>query len=419
MNTLYCKSAKYQDNLEQIVCQFKSRPNFFILESSYRDVHRGRYSFIGFEPSEVVRLDGGDALDQVRQKFSAYQNNIQTDITPFYAGILGFISYDYGLYHENVSPKIKEDDVPDVWFGFYKAIITIDHIDNAVHVTSIESQQCVDKVYDDIIACEELFDGGVESSGDIDLSLKSNFSKEGYISAVERARQYIAEGDIYQVNLSQKFSFDVESGLIDALAIYQNLKKNSPSPFGCFLSCDDFKIISSSPERFLQLKNGVLQTRPMKGTAKRGDTPQQDETNKSNLIMSEKERAELLMITDLLRNDLGRVCKYGTVKVVNRREIEEYKTVFQATSTVEGKVDPAKDCFDVLESMLPGGSITGCPKIRSMEIIEELEPGRRGVYTGVMGYITFSGEMDFNVLIRTLVASNNKIVYQVGGRYCL
>ncbi len=415
MNALYSRSEDFSGDIDSIVHTFRHRRHLFLLESSFKDVHRGRYSFIGFDPAECIAADGKDALDGLRAKFENYRRTIKTDLTPLYAGIVGFIGYDYGLYQEGIAAKTKEDNVSDVWFGFYETIITIDHFTNKIHITSIATQAVVDAVYEQIKTTTAT-DYKSETTCVLDVTtLKSNFTKSDYLKAVDRARAYIAAGDIYQVNLSQKFTLEVKSNSINAFKIYESLRDNSPAPFGCFLDGGAFQIISSSPERFLRLCGSTLQTRPMKGTAKRGVTDEQDEQNKSELIMSPKERAELLMITDLLRNDLGRVCTYGTVCVQNRREIEAYKTVYQATSTIEGEISEDKDCFDVLKSMLPGGSITGCPKIRAMTIIEELEPTRRGVYTGIMGYINFSGAMDFNVLIRTLVLTQDKITYQVGG----
>jgi len=201
----------------------------------------------------------------------------------------------------------------------------------------------------------------------------------------------------------------------DGISLYRDLRNFSPSPFGGYMDCGNFQLISNSPERFLHLNNGIVQTRPMKGTRPRGNDEFHDKILREEILNSEKEKAELLMITDLQRNDLGRNCEYGSVSVKEMRTLEEYKYVFQATSTIEGILRKDKDCFDLIQSCFPGGSVTGCPKIRAMTIIEELEPTRRGMYTGSLGYINFDGNMDFNILIRTLLACQNKLYFQVGG----
>jgi len=232
---------------------------------------------------------------------------------------------------------------------------------------------------------------------------------------VQKALDHISCGDIYQVNLSQRFELDLNECDFNPLLLYKVLRLYSPSPFGGFLDGGNFQLVSNSPERFLHLNNGVVQTRPMKGTRPRGDNDLQDKKFRQELLNSKKEKAELLMITDLQRNDLGRVCEYGSVSVREMRTLEDYKYVFQATSTIEGMLSKDKDCFDLIRASFPGGSVTGCPKIRAMEIIEELEPTRRGMYTGSLGYINFNGDMDLNILIRTLFTCPGKLTFQVGG----
>ena len=250
---------------------------------------------------------------------------------------------------------------------------------------------------------------------DLPLVPQCNFSKEQYIEAVQKALAYIEKGDIYQVNLSQRFAFDLSGRAFDPLMLYRALRELSPVSFGGYFDGGEFSLMSNSPERFLCLNDTLTRTRPMKGTRPRGRNEGEDQRLRDELLHSAKEKAELLMITDLLRNDLGKVCAYGSVRVTEMRAIEDYHYVFQATSSMEGRLDKGKDCFDLIRACFPGGSITGCPKIRAMEIIEELEPTRRGMYTGAMGYINFNGDMDFNILIRTLLACRDKLYFQVGG----
>jgi para-aminobenzoate synthetase component 1 len=249
------------------------------------------------------------------------------------------------------------------------------------------------------------------------LVLKSNTTASQYVASVQRALKHIHDGNIYQINLSHKMEASIKNWkqYATAVSIYKNLRRLSPSAFSAYLDEGDSIILSSSPERFLKLAGGIVQVRPMKGTRPRSSDRLRDENNKRELIDSAKEKAELLMVTDLERNDLGKVCRYGSVSVKAMRTIEEYATVFQATSTVEGVVRQDRDQMDVLESAFPSGSVTGCPKIEAMRIIGQLEKSGRGLYTGALGYISFTGEMDFNVLIRTLFLAKDKISFYVGG----
>ena len=247
-----------------------------------------------------------------------------------------------------------------------------------------------------------------------DCPIVSNFTREDYLAAIRRAKEYIAAGDIYQVNLSQRFTADLS---VSPFELYTRLRTRNPAPFAAYLNFDDVAIVSSSPERFLLYSEAsrVVRTRPIKGTRPRGATPEEDRKLANELLNSEKDRAELLMIIDLERNDLGRVCEIGTVRVPELIVLEKYATVYHLVSTVEGKLPPDKDRIDLLKATFPGGSITGAPKIRSMEIIDELEPTKRSVYTGAIGYLCFTGNMDVNIVIRTFIINNEKAYFQVGG----
>jgi para-aminobenzoate synthetase component 1 len=243
-------------------------------------------------------------------------------------------------------------------------------------------------------------------------ALKSNFSKEDYIKTIKKAKEYIRKGDIYQVNLSQRF----ESGLnIEPYELYLRLRGFSPAPFSSYLNFGDCIIISSSPERFLMKNGNYIETRPIKGTRPRSKDPLMDSINEKDLLNSPKDRAEHVMIVDLERNDLGRICEYSSIKPAEFVKLEKYSTVFHLVSTVSGTLRKDIDPIDCLMAAFPGGSITGAPKIRSMEIIEELEPVKRSVYTGAIGYISFDGNMDTSIAIRTIIAKGKKIYFQVGG----
>jgi len=412
------KTYKYSGEGFDIASIFADQPHLFFLQSSQYDLHRGRYSFIGFSPFDIYQSRQSDALIQLEEKFSPYRSNVKNEFTPLVAGIVGFLGYDHGVCQERMTLSSRNDlNLPHCFFGFYDSIITIDHFTQNLYVCALTTKRALEQFKKTTVKIsKEIADlpktDSILKNGS-PVTIKCNFTKAQYFQAVEKALDYIRRGDIYQVNLSQRFEFNYSESF-DPLHIYRVLTTLSPSAFGGYFDCGHFQIISSSPERFLYLQDNILQTRPMKGTRPRGKTIQEDQAFKYEMMHDEKEKAELLMITDLERNDLGKVCEYGSVCVKEMRTIEEYHTVFQATSTVEGKLKKGYSEFDVLKACFPSGSITGCPKIRSMEIIEELEPHRRGVYTGTMGYISFSGGMDFNILIRTLLTHRGKIYFHVG-----
>ena len=246
----------------------------------------------------------------------------------------------------------------------------------------------------------------------IGKKIASNFTKQAYISAIKKAKEYILSGDIYQVNLSQRFKVDFSG---DAYYFYNIFRKLSPAPFGAFLDFGEFKILSNSPERYLFIHGTHIETRPIKGTRPRGNTPEEDEELIKELKESTKDKAEHLMIVDLERNDLGRVAQFNTVKVSEFEIIETYANVHHMVSTVEAKINKKYNIIDCIKNSYPGGSITGAPKIRSMEIIDELEPTFRSVYTGSIGYIGVDNSLDLNIAIRTAIIKDNNIFFQVGG----
>ncbi|WP_250160089.1 aminodeoxychorismate synthase component I [Caloranaerobacter azorensis] len=245
-----------------------------------------------------------------------------------------------------------------------------------------------------------------------EVILKSNFTKKEYLQSIERIRDYIRAGDVYQVNLTQRFEGKVAN---TGYEIYRDLRTVSPAPFGAYLKFDEVEILSNSPERFIKVKNRIVETRPIKGTRPRGNTYEEDMRLREELINSEKDKAELLMIVDLERNDIGKVAKVGSVKVPELFKLEKYSNVYHLVSTVIGELDDDKDLVDLLKAVFPGGSITGAPKVRAMEIIDELEPNQRNVYTGCIGYLGFDGSADLNIAIRTIVKKGDRIYFQVGG----
>ncbi|OGX57091.1 MAG: aminodeoxychorismate synthase, component I [Omnitrophica WOR_2 bacterium RIFOXYB2_FULL_38_16] len=430
------KTFDFKGSSMRLIENLKSEPHLFFLDSSMHEPSRGRFSFIGFDPFNVVVANGKNAIDELAKEFKCLEDagTQLNELTPLSCGVVGFVSYDYGLYREKIKLSLKPQDlVPDCLFCFYDAIITIDHFTQKIHITSSglpykdlasrskRAEERLKYIETKIAAYLNKSEDSSEEEAIYDneadhiIGLKVNFTKAQYKKAVEQALDHIEKGDIYQVNLSQRFMLDLKGAEVDKLELYSQLRKTSLSPFSAYFDCGGYQIMSSSPERFLKTDGKVLQSRPMKGTRPRADGQAADLELKKELEQSEKDKAELLMITDLLRNDIGKVCEYGSVYVREMRTIEEYKTVYQATSTVEGKLKEGTDCFDIIKACFPGGSITGCPKIRSMEIIEALEPTRRGIYTGALGYISFSGNMDLSILIRTILLKDNIVYFQVGG----
>ena len=417
----------------------RDEPHVFLLDSQRPD-SGGRFSFLGFAPFATFSAGGKNFLPALKKKFSEFHRPRLIPaqrMTPFAFGIMGYLSYDLGLHLENI-PIVKKDDLPlpEGFFGFYDCVITVDHFLKKMIVSSSgwpEKNSVLRKKR----AGERLGEvrkilGRVEARRKTALSrraqnsfpanrsknsakdIRSSFTKAGYIKAVKLILDHIRRGEVYQVNLSQRFEFNWAREK-DTVALYKKLKDVFPTNYSGYFDGGNFRILTGSPECFLKLTGPRLMTRPMKGTRPRGKDKDEDRRQRNSLLKSAKDRAELLMITDLERNDLGRVCEYSSVRVKQMRALERYRTVFQTTSTVEGRLRRDRDAFDVLSACFPGGSVTGCPKIRAMRIIEELEAHHRGIYTGALGYVDFSGDMDFNILIRTLLNYGDKIYFQSGG----
>jgi len=380
---------------------------------------------LGADPFYLLRADGREALVKLRELLRLYKMPVDKSAPPFLGGAVGFLSYDLGFsLEETVKPRPKDGlGIPDCFFGFYNSVIIIDHLKSILYVSCLgfpEKKYAAAKSLAGnnfkkihrLLALVENHKSGSEKNSLKARGLSSDFTKFEYLSAVRKAKVYIRKGDIYQVNLSQRFEATVNA---EASDIYRRLRKTCPTYFSAYFDAGNYQIISASPERFLKLEAGLVSTRPMKGTRPRSADRLVDQRLRRQLLVAKKDQAELMMIVDLERNDLGRACVYDSVKVEKLRQIEAYATVYQATATIRGRLGQGKDMVDLLRACFPGGSITGCPKIRAMEIIEELEPGRRGIYTGALGYLSFSGNMDMNILIRTILKMRDKIYFHTGG----
>jgi para-aminobenzoate synthetase component 1 len=419
-------------------------PGTALLESQMELGSRGRFAFAAVEPFLTLRSHGsrvetesngcvhsseGDPFLAVRDTLCRYACPPTGHPAPLQGGAVGFLSYDLGRMIERL-PCRTEDDLalPDICLNFYDAVLAFDRVTGRATVFSTghpcrgeaarraraherveQWQALIDKAYPGEAGPVGFAESGVDFSFP---ELRSNFTHEEYVRAVQRARQYIIDGDIFQVNLSQRFEMPLRTPVP---LLYRRLREINPAPFSAYLDHPDLKIVSASPERYLRVIDGRAEIRPIKGTRPRGSTPEEDESLRRELRSSAKDRAENTMIVDLVRNDLGRVCRYGTVKVLEHAVLETFPSVFHLTSTVAGELRQGLDAVDAIRASFPDGSITGAPKIRAMEIIEELEPVRRGVYTGALGYFSFSGPVDLNVAIRTITVRGGRATFSVGG----
>lgn len=421
----------------------KDRQFSFFLDSGM-DPHRlGRYSFLGSDPflvlssygSEVVLSRGGEKqhlngnpFDILGHCLELYRLDSGSSPVPFVGGAVGYLGYDLCHFIERL-PSTAVDDLklPECYFGFYDLVLAFDNLEGKTYVVStgfpeLSEDKRMERARERLIEMKATL-AGVSSSGTEEvftatsatierIPLKGGFTHQEYVAAVEKCRQYIIAGDIFEVNLSQRFETELS---ITPGELYRRLRQINPAPFAGYLGFDEVTVVSASPERFLRLRGDWVETRPIKGTRPRGDTPEADEALANELRSSAKDRAENIMIVDLERNDLGRVCRFGTVRVTELAILEVFPTVFHLTSTVVGRLREGKGSIDLLKATFPGGSITGAPKIRAMEIIDELEPTRRSVYTGNIGYLSFNGDIDLNIAIRTCLVKGGKAYFQVGG----
>jgi len=411
--------------LELFEGRFSQRPFCFFLDSGMDHGKLGRFSFMGAEPFLILKSKGrlieitkgsktqrfiGNPFKVLKGLLKKYSSDLCSDEIPFTGGAVGYFSYDLCHFIEKLPSRAIDDiDIPDCWLGFYDDIVAIDNLKGKawrINLSTTNDQRLTTNMVPHYQP--------TTNDQRLTTSIESNFTKAAYISAINKAKDYIRNGDIYQVNLSQRFQTRLNS---EPFELYKRLRSINPAPFAAYLDCGEAKIVSSSPERFLKVdaKKSNVETRPIKGTRPRGAAQFEDERLRQELLDSPKDRAEHIMIVDLERNDLGRISEYGSVKPTEFITLEEYSTVFHLVSTVSGTLKKDIDAVDCIGSCFPGGSITGAPKIRSMEIIDELEPTKRSAYTGAIGYVGFNGNMDTNIAIRTFIAKDNRLYFQVGG----
>ena len=430
---------------------FKEEPSPFFLDSGENYKELGRYSYLGSSPfleataypdhlelfwvnrshREIIPLQKSQSLNFLNDSRSKY--HVQHSPFPFSGGAVGFFSYDLKDEIEGLPNGTVDDLNLPLWrFAWYDGIVIYDHLQEKYWITACgidEYGAChTDLAHARIESLEQILYPFVpEELGEPDEDLMNmtkqphtttapiapGVSHAQYLSDLKRVINYIYAGDIYQANLTQRFSMPWEG---DIWNLYSELHRQNPAPFAAFLPYSDFQILCSSPERFIRIQtDGLIETRPIKGTRPRAKLPADDQSQALELQNSPKDRAELTMIIDLERNDLGRICEFGTVKVTDLIKLEKYPTVWHLASTITGQLRRGLKPSDILQAVFPGGSITGAPKIRAMEIIEELELYKRGLYTGSIGYMGFDGAWDFNIVIRTILLKDGKAYIHVGG----
>lgn len=421
---LLIEELKTELDAFDIYSLFKDDKTVTILDSGMGAENLGRYSFIGLNSFTTFKYEDGictinekefkgDPFEELNKLINKFKIKHTTEL-PYVAGGMGYFSYDLGRTIEEIPIIAKEEvKIPDCYFYFYDNAVIVDNLKKKTYITAVSILKAGEDSIKEIK--HKILRGNKVQYGEIDKSnteFTSNFGKDEYIETVEKFRQFIRSGDIYIANLTQRFSCETKK---DPYNVYRDLRHINPAPFAALMNVEDFSIVCSSPERFLEIRNNIVQTRPIKGTRPRGKNKEQDLINRQQLIDSEKDKSELLMIVDLERNDLSKVCKPYSVKVTELFKLEEYSTVFHLVSTVVGELKDEYTAVDCVKACFPGGSITGAPKVRSMEVIEELEPTRRNIYTGCIGYLGFDGNVDLNIVIRTILMKDGKAYLGVGG----
>ena len=404
----------------------------------------GRYSFLTAEPfmeveayrnrvvvrsaSDTEEFESDDPLKELQRRVEEYQAVRFDELPPFCSGAIGYAAYDSVRYVENL-PNAPEDDreLPDFAFAFYDRMVVFDHVNKTLVVVvmarldkeGVDTRAAYDRAcrrVDELVAqlhapTTTLCPADIDTHGTPKIDYRSDFSKEAFESAVEKCVEYIRAGDVFQVVISQRLEMELT---VDPLEIYRTLRVVNPSPFMFYLRGPKVTLVGSSPEVMVRVVDGVVTVRPLAGTRPRGATEAEDRQLAKELLADPKERAEHVMLVDLGRNDVGRVAQYGSIEVTDVMCVERYSHVMHISSNVQGTLTPGTTAFDALRACLPAGTVSGAPKVRAMEIIDELEPHRRGPYAGAVGYIDFCGNMDTCIALRTIVVQDGKAYVQAG-----
>jgi para-aminobenzoate synthetase component I len=431
LHQLHVYSKKIPYSYSRFFSQFRllaeHSTHHILLESG----RGGRYSIAAFQPETIIKGKNnqleiqtekgterlvGNPLYLLKDWMSQYHVDKIEGLPSFLGGAIGYISYDYARYIEELPELAKDDlDMPEIYFFVVKEWFVFDHENDVLWMLFLaENDHEIDDKFSEWEKRWQL-EGTLNTppkAKEIDPThLDVSMTKEEFKQAVHKVQQYIAKGDVFQVNLAVRQSKPIN---IKAIEVYEQLRSLNPSPYMSFLHTPDFQLVSGSPELLVKKNSTEISTRPIAGTRSRGKNNEEDIKLSNELIENEKERAEHVMLVDLERNDLGRVCKYGTVEVNEFMVIEKYSHVMHIVSNVRGELAENKTSFEVIDAAFPGGTITGAPKVRTMEIIEELEPVQRGVYTGSLGWIDFSGDMELNIIIRTMLVKEGMAHVQAG-----
>ena len=411
----------------------------FLLESVEGGEHVGRYSFLGKDPFLILRGRNGHTVmeragvttdadkpfvDTLRELMNSFQSPFVPGLPRFTGGAVGYLGYDTAAWFEPTVARADAGtaDRDDAGFMVFDTVLAFDHVQHRILLIAnarISGDEDLRSLYQFACAKIEFLQGELERAlsikrpaGGEAVTLVSNMSQEAYESIVKQAKEYIAAGDIYQVVLSQRFEAEVG---VDAFTVYRALRHVNPSPYMFFIRMADRSIVGSSPEMLVRVEGRHAVTHPIAGTRPRGKTDEEDMRLAEELKRNEKEKAEHVMLVDLGRNDIGRVCDYGTVRVSKLMSLERYSHVMHLVSVVEGQLAEGRDRLDALVSCFPAGTVSGAPKVRAMQIINELEPIRRGLYAGAVGYLDFAGNLDFCIAIRSILMEGGKVYIQAGG----
>lgn len=418
------KAVEASPTVEAAIVSFLAAGEAFVLESSATDSTYGRFTVLGCDPVHNLTVEAGEQLpiDRLAACVGSYPGCEAVGGVPFVGGWVGYLSYEAGLGMEGIHPTAGQDiALPVARFSLYDTAAVFDHLTGQWYAVGVDWPAGVCDGRSSLARRLGQVRARLESASvpppirwDEPLADPplSSLTRDEYLARVERAKRFIEAGDVYQVNLTRRLSTTTGAG---PLGLYRRLRRANPSGYAAVLQWDDRAVISASPELFLDLRDRRVITRPIKGTRPRVGDQALDALRRRELLGSEKDRAELTMIVDLLRNDLGRVCQFGSVRVVSPADLEEHPTVYHLVGTIEGRLRQDRDWADLLRASFPGGSITGAPKIRAMQIIDQLEPLCRSVYCGSIGYVGLDGSMCLNIAIRTMVLEGNRLHLFAGG----
>ena len=434
--TVYLHPLDGCPDLELFVQALPTRTPLIWLDSARHHPVTGRWSMLGYDPwltlsahgnriemttSASTRVWRAHPLEALRQVLRCYRIPSRSQRHARAIGLMGFLNYDLNRWIERLpEPRPSESRTPEMLWCGMRVVVLVDHLQQRSWLLSVVdphspppaarrgAREALERAQARLTASPTAV--ALRRRMSVRAPQATSTQAE-FETMVSRALEYIRAGEIFQANVSQRFTAPSPG---DALALYEALRWINPSPFACFLSSGDLAVVSCSPERLVRVEEGCVETRPIAGTRPRGASPHEDAINSLELLMSEKERAEHIMLVDLARNDLGRVCRMGSVTVGELMGLEDYSHVIHLVSDVSGELRRGVDAVDVIKAIFPGGTITGCPKVRCMEILRELEPVPRGLYTGSLGYLGFDGTMDLNIAIRTMIVQGTRLSFHVG-----